>query len=477
MDNTTTWIMVALLVLLIAAAIFVLLRRPGGDRDSALDTEEPSARQREVPQDRAGTQDRAAQDQAAVEAHSVAPEQEATEVTSPADVADQADRRDPGVIQAHGAVIGAEGVVPEGTGREDEGLGTGHRADRDREDEPVVAEPVATADDTRTDPIADEPRTHGSEEPTSAGAAEPVDQGRDAGHDRDADDSRRRDAAAIGAMGAAGAGAHAAARPADSIVEQERTTHDAPVPDNRSVQDEATTPVFREAPPLDENRDDRYQDVRDVPDEPTEHPVEPPSTTYRADQGQALTVDEEGQLGYVDEHQGNFPESGAPTMEDSRRDSTTIDRDRSDTTDFDDRTSTSLGQTSTVDEHSEASPTGTGAGATAVDPDRRPTGTGAPVVDADQPLTDTDATDADQRPSDTRDEAPIFTESIYGAGSAEPLEDGTGPAGWEIKGNAGSMLFHTPESPSYDGVRAEVWFESEEAARAAGFAHWNRRRR
>ena len=41
----------------------------------------------------------------------------------------------------------------------------------------------------------------------------------------------------------------------------------------------------------------------------------------------------------------------------------------------------------------------------------------------------------------------------------------------------GSMLFHTPESPSYDAVRAEVWFESEEAARTAGFAHWDRRRR
>lgn len=71
----------------------------------------------------------------------------------------------------------------------------------------------------------------------------------------------------------------------------------------------------------------------------------------------------------------------------------------------------------------------------------------------------------------------VFAESIYGAGSAEPLEDGSGPAGWEIKGNAGSMLFHTADSPSYDAVRAEVWFENEEAARGAGFAHWDRRRR
>ena len=70
-----------------------------------------------------------------------------------------------------------------------------------------------------------------------------------------------------------------------------------------------------------------------------------------------------------------------------------------------------------------------------------------------------------------------LAESVYGPGSAEPGEDGTGPTGWEIKGNSGSMLFHTPESPSYDAVRAEVWFDSEESARAAGFAHWDRRRR
>lgn len=72
---------------------------------------------------------------------------------------------------------------------------------------------------------------------------------------------------------------------------------------------------------------------------------------------------------------------------------------------------------------------------------------------------------------------PIFTEARFGPGSADPLEDGTGPAGWHIKGNVGSMLFHTPESPSYEHVLAEVWFESEEAARAAGFAHWDRRQR
>jgi hypothetical protein len=68
-------------------------------------------------------------------------------------------------------------------------------------------------------------------------------------------------------------------------------------------------------------------------------------------------------------------------------------------------------------------------------------------------------------------------EGPYGPGSAHPAEDGSGPAGWAVKGNTGSMLFHTDESPSYQDTRAEVWFENEEAAKAAGFKHWDRKRR
>ena len=43
------------------------------------------------------------------------------------------------------------------------------------------------------------------------------------------------------------------------------------------------------------------------------------------------------------------------------------------------------------------------------------------------------------------------------------------PAGFDIKGNADSMLFHTPESRWYDNTKAEVWFNSADAAKAAGF--------
>lgn len=59
------------------------------------------------------------------------------------------------------------------------------------------------------------------------------------------------------------------------------------------------------------------------------------------------------------------------------------------------------------------------------------------------------------------------------ADSAEPAADGSGPEGWEVKGNEDSMLFHTPESPWYKRTRAEVWFVDVETARAAGFEHWD----
>ncbi|HLT61363.1 MAG TPA: 50S ribosomal protein L17 [Microlunatus sp.] len=43
------------------------------------------------------------------------------------------------------------------------------------------------------------------------------------------------------------------------------------------------------------------------------------------------------------------------------------------------------------------------------------------------------------------------------------------PAGFDIKGNEDSMKYHTKESQWYDQTEAEVWFDSEEAAQAAGF--------
>jgi F-type H+-transporting ATPase subunit gamma len=57
----------------------------------------------------------------------------------------------------------------------------------------------------------------------------------------------------------------------------------------------------------------------------------------------------------------------------------------------------------------------------------------------------------------------------YGVGSAAALPDNSAPAGFTIKGNADSMLYHRPDSRSYSVTRAEVWFDSAERAEAAGF--------
>ena len=59
--------------------------------------------------------------------------------------------------------------------------------------------------------------------------------------------------------------------------------------------------------------------------------------------------------------------------------------------------------------------------------------------------------------------------------SAEPTADGSAPPGYPVKGNRTSMLFHTTESPFYARTRADVWFDSEESAQAAGFLRWDER--
>ena len=56
------------------------------------------------------------------------------------------------------------------------------------------------------------------------------------------------------------------------------------------------------------------------------------------------------------------------------------------------------------------------------------------------------------------------------AGAVEALADGSQPEGYDIKGNADSMLYHTPGSRFYKRTVAEVWFATEEAAEAAGFS-------
>ena len=56
------------------------------------------------------------------------------------------------------------------------------------------------------------------------------------------------------------------------------------------------------------------------------------------------------------------------------------------------------------------------------------------------------------------------------AGAKSPNADGSAPQGFEIKGNADSMLYHEPDTRYYDQTVAEVYFDTVEHAEAAGFS-------
>lgn len=64
----------------------------------------------------------------------------------------------------------------------------------------------------------------------------------------------------------------------------------------------------------------------------------------------------------------------------------------------------------------------------------------------------------------------VFADGPYGPGSVEPPEDGSVPAGYEIKGNQDSMLYHEPGGRSYGATKAEVYFATAEDAERAGFS-------
>lgn len=65
--------------------------------------------------------------------------------------------------------------------------------------------------------------------------------------------------------------------------------------------------------------------------------------------------------------------------------------------------------------------------------------------------------------------ATAAAEGPFGPGSHGPTEDGEAPEGFDIKGNADSMLYHLPGSRYYEATVAEAWFATEAAAKAAGF--------
>ncbi len=78
---------------------------------------------------------------------------------------------------------------------------------------------------------------------------------------------------------------------------------------------------------------------------------------------------------------------------------------------------------------------------------------------------------APESPTPAAPSAGASDDAPYGVDSAKANEDGSGPEGFGIKGNADSMKFHGPTSPWYDRTKAEVWFRTPEAAEAAGFVN------
>ena len=89
---------------------------------------------------------------------------------------------------------------------------------------------------------------------------------------------------------------------------------------------------------------------------------------------------------------------------------------------------------------------------------------------SEAPEADAAAEAATEAPA-TQTESPAAAEGEFGPDSAAPLEDGSAPDGFEIKGNKTSKKFHAPSSPWYDRTNAEVWFRTAEAAEAAGFVN------
>jgi ribosomal protein S2 len=95
----------------------------------------------------------------------------------------------------------------------------------------------------------------------------------------------------------------------------------------------------------------------------------------------------------------------------------------------------------------------------------------ADEVNADLDAAALDAASVDTATAVKDAEAPTEAGEAQIAGSAPANEDGSAPEGFDIKGNKSSMKFHGPTSPWYDRTKAEIWFDSAEAAEAAGFVN------
>lgn len=91
---------------------------------------------------------------------------------------------------------------------------------------------------------------------------------------------------------------------------------------------------------------------------------------------------------------------------------------------------------------------------------------GGQPLPTDEPVAG-DAADVDaEAPASTEADADPFVASPHGDGSYVGSEP---PEGFVIKGNERSMKFHVQGNAGYERTIPDVWFNSEEAAEAAGF--------
>ncbi|WIY81681.1 DUF5324 family protein [Propionimicrobium sp. PCR01-08-3] len=93
---------------------------------------------------------------------------------------------------------------------------------------------------------------------------------------------------------------------------------------------------------------------------------------------------------------------------------------------------------------------------------------------ADEPEAQEVAEDAASDLAEELAEDEMISEGSPDPASAHSYGEGayvgaTPPEGFAIKGNERSMKYHTPEAAGYERTNADVWFNSEEAAVAAGF--------
>jgi len=81
---------------------------------------------------------------------------------------------------------------------------------------------------------------------------------------------------------------------------------------------------------------------------------------------------------------------------------------------------------------------------------------------------DHDGNDHDGHDHGTADA--VETDPVLSFAGAVAAETDEAPEGFEIKGNAQSMLYHVPGGRYYKQTKAEYWFDTAENAEAAGFS-------